>query len=203
MNINTSTDIIPTEETLYDYLLVINPDGQIAADVKKFKQQIANELGPYNSLYSPAHISLFRSEFPERFQEDFVTILEMIALKQGPFAVYTARFDHFNHGDAKRTIYVNVANPKPLNELHKKILQAFELKPHAFKPHITLARAISTPEFEKVYQQFDNQLFVRSFNCKSFRLIRRPASGGKYELVREFLFGDMEHVEGSLFNHAA
>jgi 2'-5' RNA ligase len=203
MNTNTKIEIIPTEEKLYDYLLVINPDGQVAADVEKFKQQIAHELGVNNGLQSPAHISLFRSEFPERYQDDFVAILEMIALKQGPFAVYTARFDHFNHANTKHTIYVNVANPKPLTELHKRVLQAFELKPHTFKPHITLARAISTPEFEKVYQRFDSQLFVRSFSCKSFRLMRRPASGGAYELVREFIFGDMDHMEGSLFNHAA
>ena len=191
------------EEALYDYLVVINPGSQIAGEVRKFKEQIAETLGIFTSRYSRAHISLFRSVFPEKFQDDCIYLLDEIAAKQSGFTVYTAKFDHFDHGAVKRSIYLNVANPKPIAELHKKILQLFELKPRDFKPHITLARAISTGEFEKVYPQFDNQLFVRSFVCSSFSLLRRPAAGGAYEVVREFRFRGEEPANGTLFNFAA
>lgn len=188
---------------LYDYLIVINPGSQISGEVRRFKERIAETLGIFTSRYSRAHISLFRSVFPEKFQDDFIYLLNEIAAKQSGFTVYTSKFDHFDHGAIKRTIYLNIANPRPIADLRKRILQTFELKPNDFKPHITLARAISTSEFEKVYPEFDSQLFVRSFSCRSFALLRKPAEGGAYELVKEFRFGGDEPQDGSLFNYAA
>lgn len=188
---------------MYDYLLVINPNTEISRDVKAFKQQVAGVLGMYNSRYSQAHISLFRSVFPEKYEHDFVYLLENIARKQSGFAIYTSRFDYFQHGPHKRTLYVNVANPKPLAELRKRVLQELDIKPNDFKPHITVARAISTAEFEKVYPLFENQMYVRSFNCHSFLLLRRPATGGVYERVRELVFGEEVQAAGPLFIHAA
>lgn len=199
----TQTLLTEQGSALYDYLVVINPGAQIAGEVRRFKEQIAETLGIFTSRYSRAHISLFRSVFPEKFQDDCIYLLDEIAARQSGFTVYTSKFDHFVHGAIKRTIYLNIANPKPIAELRKKILQLFELKPNDFKPHITLARAISTSEFEKVYPQFDNQLFVRSFTCSSFTLLRKPAEGGAYELVREFRFRGEESLDGTLFNFAA
>ncbi|MVT10413.1 2'-5' RNA ligase family protein [Chitinophaga tropicalis] len=200
----TNNNIAFEQETLYDYLLVVSPSTSITNDVTALKKLIAQELGIYGSRFSRAHISLFRSVFPERFQEDFVSLLDNIARKQSGFTLYTSKFDHFEHGPDKRTIYINVANPKPLEELHRKILQEFDIKPASFKPHITLARAISTPEFNQVYDHFHNQVFVRSFQCKSFMLLRKPATGGHYEPVKEFTFGDEAvQQERTLFNYAA
>jgi 2'-5' RNA ligase len=202
---HTNNNIAFEQETLYDYLLVVSPGTSITNDVTALKKLVAQELGMYGSRFSKAHISLFRSVFPARFQEDFVHLLDDIARKQSGFTLYTSKFDHFEHGPDKRTIYINVANPKPMVELHKKILQEFDIKPGTFKPHITIARAISTPEFDKVYDHFYNQVFVRSFQCKSFTLLRKPASGGNYEPVKEFVFGDEAAVQqdATLFNYAA
>jgi len=191
------------ESPLYDYLVVINPDAQLIGEVRMFKERIARELGIFTSRYSRAHISLFRSVFPEKFQDDCIYLLEEVARQQSGFTIYTSKFGHFDHGNVKRTIYVNIANPKPVVELRKRILQLFELKPNDYKPHITVARAISTTEFDKVYPQFDHQLFVRSFSCRGFALLRKPATGGAYELVREFTFGAAANQEGSLFDYAA
>jgi len=193
------------QETLYDYLLIVTPGTQINNDVKAMKKLIALELGMNGNRISEAHISLFRSEFPVKYQDDFIYLLESIAKKQSGFTLYTSRFDHFEHGNGsdKHTIYVNVANPKPMAELHKKILQEFDIKPTTYKPHITLARAISTSEFGKVYEHFNNQIFVRSFQCRSFTLLRKPAAGGSYEPVKEFVFGNEVHKEKTLFNYAA
>jgi 2'-5' RNA ligase len=200
----TNNNIALEQETLYDYLLVVNPGTNVTNDVAALKKMIAQELGMYGSRLSQAHISLFRSVFPERFQDDFVQLLDNIASKQSGFTLYTSRFDHFEHGPDKRTIYINVANPKPLAELHKRILQEFEIAPGTFKPHITIARAIATREFDKVYDHFYNQVFVRSFQCRSFMLLRKPAAGGNYEPVKEFIFGDEAVQQGkTLFNYAA
>jgi 2'-5' RNA ligase len=200
----TNNNIAFEQETLYDYMLVVSPGTNIANDVTALKKLVAQELGMYGSSFSKVHISLFRSVFPERFQEDFVRMLEEIARKQSGFTLYTSKFDHFEQGPDKRTIYINVANPKPMIELHKKILQEFDIKPGTFKPHITVARAITTPEFDRIFGHFSNQVFVRSFQCKSFMLLRKPANGGHYEPVKEFIFGDEAvHQDINLFNYAA
>ncbi|WP_295117251.1 2'-5' RNA ligase family protein [uncultured Chitinophaga sp.] len=190
------------EEALYDYLLVINPDAQTAGDVSRFKGLIANEIGSYTGLHSKAHISLFRSEFPDRYEDTFTTLLERLANELSGFTIYTSRIDYFKHGEQKRTIYVNVANPKPLEELHRRILQLFELKVNSFKPHITLARAIPTASFNQVYPHFENKLFVRSFHCQSFILLKRPVTGGVYEIAHEFVFGNQEAADGPLFHRS-
>jgi len=201
----TNNNVIPEQESLYDYLLVVNPGTHINNDVMALKRMVAQELGISNTQFSQANISLFRSVFPVRFEDDFVGLLDSIAGKQSGFTLYTSRFDHFEQQQDKRTIFINVANPKPIVELHKRILQEFDIKTTPYKPHITIARGMNTREFDQVYDRFYNQVFVRSFQCKSFTLLRKPAAGGEYEMVKEFIFGDeaMRGSEPTLFNYAA
>ncbi len=191
------------QEVLYDYMLVIHPDAQTVQDVNMFKHLIAEELGPFPGAFTQAHISLFRSAFPERYEADFIQMLEALVAGQSAFTIYTSRIDHCRHGESRHMFYVNVANPKPVEELHKKILQTFELKAHAYKPHITLARAISQQQFQQLAPYFANRMFVRSFHCHSFSLMRRPAEGSRYELVREFTFGLDQASDNTLFYHPA
>ncbi|HEY0274090.1 MAG TPA: 2'-5' RNA ligase family protein [Chitinophaga sp.] len=191
------------EDRLFDYLLVINPDTQVSEDVKGMKMQLAHALGYYNSQFFKAHISLFRSEFPERFEARFIGMLEELARRLHGFTIYTSRLERFDHGTSKHTIYVNVANPKPVAALHQKIMQLFGIGGGHFKPHITVARGINTEQLEKLSPHVHNQLFVRSFDCHSFLLLRKPAAGGYYEVVKEFTFGESEAQGNTLFNHAA
>jgi 2'-5' RNA ligase len=189
------------QEVLYDYMLVIHPDAQTVQDVSMFKHLIAEELGPFNGAFTQAHISLFRSEFPERYEADFIQMLESMVTDLSAFTVYTSRIDHCRQGEARHMLYVNVANPKPVEDLHKKILHTFELKASAYKPHITLARSINTQQFNQLAPYFSNKMFVRSFHCHSFSLLRKPAKGGRYEILREFQFGKEQSVDQSLFEH--
>lgn len=197
---NTNYEI---SEELFDYLLVVNPDALVSKDVTRIRQFVAAELNDAGMSGAPVHVALFRSAFPERFQEDFVTMLEEVARKQAGFAIYTSKMDAFRHADGNSSVFINVANPKPLIELHRSILQAFELKPQSFKPHIMLARGLHDAEVNMVMPLLAQQIFVRSFNCHCFSLLKRPAAGGKYERVKDFVFGDIEHMVGSLFNYAA
>ena len=192
-----------TSEEVFDYLLVVNPDTLVSQDVSRIRQFVASELNDVAMSGSPVHVALFRSAFPERFQEDFITMLEEVARKQAGFAIYTSKIDANRHTDGQNSVFINVANPKPLIELHRSILQAFELKPQAFKPHIMLARGLEDAAVNMLMPLLAQQIFVRSFNCHCFRLLKRPATGGKYERVRDFVFGDIEHMVGSLFYHAA
>lgn len=192
-----------TSEELFDYLLVVNPDAAVSKDVTRVRQFVATELNDVGMSGAPVHVALFRSAFPERFQEDFISMLEEVARKQAGFAVYTSKMDAFRHADGHNSVFINVANPKPLVELHRNIMQAFELKPQSFKPHIMLARGLHDAEVNMVMPLLAQQLFVRSFNCHCFSLLKRPAAGGKYERIKDFVFGDIEHMVGSLFNYAA
>lgn len=197
---NTNYEI---SEEVFDYLVVVNPDALVAKDVTRIRQFIATELGDTKMSAAPVHVALFRSAFPERFQDDFVDMLEDVARKQAGFAIYTAKMDALRHAAGHNSVFINVANPKPLIDLHRSIMQAFELKPQSFKPHIMLARGLQDAEVNMVMPLLAQQIFVRSFNCHCFSLLKRPASGGKYEKVKDFVFGDIEHMVGSLFNYAA
>ncbi|HWV69536.1 2'-5' RNA ligase family protein, partial [Chitinophaga sp.] len=144
---NTNYEI---SEEVFDYLVVVNPDALVAKDVTRIRQFIATELGDAKMSSAPVHVALFRSAFPERFQDDFVDMLEEVARKQAGFAIYTAKMDALRHADGHNSVFINVANPKPLIDLHRSIMQAFELKPQAFKPHIMLARGLQDAEVNMV-----------------------------------------------------
>ncbi|WP_349317243.1 2'-5' RNA ligase family protein [Chitinophaga sp. MM2321] len=197
---NTNYEI---SEELFDYLLVVNPDVVVTKDVTHIRQHIATVLNDAAVIATPVHVALFRSAFPERYEDDFISMLEEVARKQSGFAIYTSRLEAFRHADGRQSVCVNVANPKPLVELHRSVMQAFELKPQAFRPYMLLARGIQDADVSKVAPALAQQLFVRSFNCHCFSLLKKPAAGGKYEKVRDFVFGDIEHMAGSLFNYAA
>lgn len=197
---NTNYEI---SEEVFDYLVVVQPDALIAKDVTRIRQFVATELSDTTLSAAPVHVALFRSAFPERFQDDFIDMLEEVARKQAGFAIYTAKIDAVRHTDGHNSVFINVANPKPLIDLHRSIMQTFELKPQAFKPHIMLARGLHDAEVNTIMPLLAQQIFVRSFNCHCFSLLKRPAGGGKYERVKDFVFGDIEHMVGSLFNYAA
>ena len=79
------------QEVLFDYMLVLQPDAQTVQDVSMYKHLIAEELGPFPGAFSQAHIALFRSEFPERYEGEFVQMLEALVTDQSAFTVYTSR----------------------------------------------------------------------------------------------------------------
>jgi 2'-5' RNA ligase len=197
---NTNYEI---SEEVFDYLVVVQPDALVAKDVTRVRQFVATELNDTMMSTAPVHVALFRSAFPARFQHDFIDMLEEVARKQAGFAIYTAKIDALRHADGHNSVFINVANPKPLMDLHRSIMQTFELKPQSFKPHIMLARGLQDAEVQMIMPLLAQQIFVRSFNCHCFSLLKRPASGGKYERVKDFVFGDIEHMVGSLFNYAA
>lgn len=188
----------------YDYLVVIHPDAQVEHDVTHYKAIIAQELGAPGKAFSPVYIPLFRSSFPSKYESDFIDVLTRLSGEQGAFTVYTSRIDHVNAGSDKHNIYVNVANPRPVAALHKSILSAFELEEQGYQPHITLARGLSSDAFDRVQKQLNNRLFVRSFYCHSFLLLRKPlGSSDAYEAVHEFCFGKDDPHDGPLYYHAA
>ncbi|WP_109698843.1 2'-5' RNA ligase family protein [Chitinophaga deserti] len=191
------------QEVLHDYMLVVHPDAQTVQDVSMYKHLIAEELGSNPAAFSQAHIALFRSEFPERYEQVFVTMLEGLVADQSAFTVYTSRIDHGRHANGRHTFYVNVANPKPLEELHRKVLRAFELEPGSYRPHIALARSLQPHQFTQLAPYLSGKVFVRSFHCHSFSLLKRLAGSDRYELVREFNFGKEVPSSHPLFHRAA
>ena len=191
------------QEVLHDYMLVVHPDAQTVQDVSMYKHLIAEELGSAPGSFTQAHIALFRSEFPERYEQVFVTMLEGLVANQSAFTVYTSRIDHARQSNGRHMFYVNVANPKPLEDLHKKVLTAFELEPASYRPHIALARSLQPHQFTQLSPYLSGKVFVRSFHCHSFSLMKRAAGSDRYELVREFNFGKEVPSSNPLFHRAA
>ncbi|WP_126248852.1 2'-5' RNA ligase family protein [Chitinophaga rhizosphaerae] len=191
------------QEVLHDYMLVVHPDAQTVQDVSMYKHLIAEELGSAPGSFTQAHIALFRSEFPERYEQVFVTMLEGLVANQSAFTVYTSRIDHARQSNGRHMFYVNVANPKPLEDLHKKVLTAFELEPASYRPHIALARSLQPHQFTQLSPYLSGKVFVRSFHCHSFSLMKRAAGSDRYELVREFTFGKEVPSSNPLFHRAA
>jgi 2'-5' RNA ligase len=181
-------DVMQTD-ALYDYRLIIQPDTQTLQDVQMYQHLISEHTG-HPAVHSKTHIALFRSEFPKQYEQAFIQMVQAITLSQTPFTIYTARIDQKVLATDKHMLFVNIANPKPIIQLHQNLVQAFELKSHNYVPHLTLANGISYRTFQELAPYFMNKIFVRSFFCEELVLIRKPVNqaGASYETVSTFKF---------------
>jgi 2'-5' RNA ligase len=135
---------------LYAYLVVISPPENVKLQIAQFKQQM-NEIADIGerNLHSIGHITL-----TDKLIDDpgFAGTIAALLQRQKQFEVRISGIDFFNHGANKKTIYLKVEDPQPVINLMECV------KAKSRSPHLSLAKNISAPAFEKL------QPFIAAFN---------------------------------------
>jgi 2'-5' RNA ligase len=103
--------------------------------------------------------------------EDISGYLETVTSSVAPFEVVLNRFSNFH--PTNNVIYMEVANPKLLKDLHEKIhfgVLAFE-EPYSYIPHITIGQKMTDDELQDVYSSLRMKRFDYRFQAGQIHLL--------------------------------
>lgn len=172
--------------------IALVPPEPLKEKVRSLKEEIRRKYGAKRALRLPAHITLqppFKIESPQLpLLHD---TLRDFACCQHSFAIKLKGFGAF----PPRVIYIEVANPAPLKNLQKELLELLKRDllpdgdPREFRPHITLAtRDLPQNKFRHAWEEFRNREFYMTFKTKGIILFEH--NGKTWDISSEFKFGN-------------
>ena len=179
----------------HEYLLVLKPHEELWNKIIRIKKAFAEKYeAPMAKTLSP-HIALVSFTAWAIAEEKMLQRLQHIAMAATPIKVELSNFGSF----PSHTIYINVTTKIPIQNLVKEIKQVQRLlkttnehKPHFIgEPHISIARKLKPWQFEKGWLEYSNSQFTGRFIADSMLLLKRPLTGGRYEIIKRFEFQNL------------
>ncbi|MES2588824.1 MAG: 2'-5' RNA ligase family protein [Bacteroidota bacterium] len=184
------------QEIIYQYLFLISPDEKIISDVKNFKEDFFSRINSLNpNRYSTAHISLLEYANADLSEENIIEHAKKALIQVQSFEINLIKFGVFHHGDFMRTIILHIEKEEPI--IHVSNLLAKEFKSLKGKmrqvckkdAHLTIAKSITTAEYNKLKSHVDQLKYHAEFVCKSIQVFKKNINveDAKYEFVAELL----------------
>lgn len=182
------------------YSLVIHPPQDILDLVKSMKEQLAAEIGWYNSKNAVGHITICEFKATETAIDSIKKQISKLCAPITPVAVQLNAFDSFPNGaffiapsnDSKKEL-------KPIMKQFNKSLQIFEMK-KSDNPHLSIARRLSPENLAKA-----NHLFTTidlHFICNSVVLREFDENRKQFFAIDTFPFNNNkpeQFIQGTLF----
>jgi 2'-5' RNA ligase len=173
------THVIPEEDCLYGYLLLLAPDMKVTKDINELKRYFKSQYGCKNAARLTPHITLVKFAQLEWAQNRIIRHLNTFAQSVCPFDVELKGFKHFS-----RTFYVDVATKEPIVNLvcnlqkrYSHLLKLHQSPPYFIKnPHITVARGMTPQQLDQAVAEWEGEDYRSSFPVNEMVLIRRRLS---------------------------
>lgn len=182
------------------YSVVIHPSEEIITAVKTMKEDLASEIGWFNSKNSVAHITICEFKIEESQIDKFKQKLLKVCDTFTPFQVC---LDHFgSYPGGAFFIGPNADSKMNLKPIMKKTQDAMQLSnlTKSSDPHISIGRKL-TPENIIIA----NRLFTKiemDFLCNTIILRELDPVKKQFFVIDHFPFGSNpqpELIQGSLF----
>lgn len=190
---------------LNEYLLVLSPNEELQQRIRAVKQRFYDSYGAALAIQSKPHLTLVKFFAWNRVEERLIHRFQMIAMAQQPFKIELKDFGSY----PSHTIYINVTTKLPVQALAAELKSAQRLMkadpektPHFMSdPHFTIARKLLPWQFEKGWLEYSHRRFSAKMPVDAMLLLRRPATGGAYQVVRRFEFQHLpvDVKQGALF----
>ncbi|MFP5438901.1 MAG: 2'-5' RNA ligase family protein [Bacteroidia bacterium] len=152
---------------LYAYLVVLSPPQKIIDAITGIKRDM-NAIADITerNLHSKAHITL-----TDKLTDDagFAETVETFIGEQKEFTVTVDGWGVFDHGHSI-TIYLKVVTPEPIVHL------AQTLRSKATTPHISLAKKIPYPVYEKLLPWLQHLQYTATWPCNEVVVLRKLMS---------------------------
>ncbi|MES2862759.1 MAG: 2'-5' RNA ligase family protein [Bacteroidota bacterium] len=180
------------------YSIAIHPSPELITKIKSMKEQLATEVGWFNSKNSVAHITICEFEADERDLERVKKQLVRICDTITPVPVQLNGFGTFPNGAF--FIAPDSDSKKALQPIMKSFHNALLVKTehHSDVPHISIARKLSPENLVKASQLFTS--IEESFLCNGIVLRMLDMELKQFRVIDEFDFkGLPKEVQGSLF----
>src|SRR6185503_5689834 len=171
------------------YFLAILPPSEISRQIDSFRKKILPHVKPKEEHKKFPHVTLqhtFRRE-PE-IEKVFEEKLSVLARGIDPFSVSTNGIGHFD----KSVIYISVMPNPDLETLYGNVRE-FLLKEMQFreeetakeyKPHITLEKKLSKPEFSEHWENIKLMSLPLTFPVRSLSLMKH--NGRSWDELKRF-----------------
>lgn len=145
-----------------NFFLLLSPPTSIMEYVAHLKGLVREKLGHgYDSLHSKAHLTLL--QYYDFHNESLLYFFSERISKFKSFTVYVKDFDIFpNNG----TVYLN-AFALELDNLAKQLTN------RSFKPHITIAKNLESPDANLAWSLLRNLRYTNSFKCERITVLKR------------------------------
>ena len=190
MNISKKGQILlfPPPE-LNDYLIVISAPIEINNDVKKLNDKLHKIIASKEKGKFKAHITLFNSAWEQ--DHHLLERLKKSISDVTSFPILVNGVDIFSHGTKKKTVYLKIENPKPIQKLYEAFKSELKIKKE-FTPHLTIEKNLPIPDFEKI--QNDLSLFNHQCEwiCDRIMVLKFNKKNNSYKLVEEILLKDSQ-----------
>lgn len=182
------------------YSLVIHPPQDILFLVKSMKEQLASEVGWYNSKNSVGHITICEFKSTETAIESIKKQIIKLCDSLVPVPVYLNEFSSFLNG----AFYIAPDNDskKELKHIMKqfnKSLQVPDMK-KSDNPHLSIARRLSPENLIKASQLFTE--IELHFICDSVVLRQFDENIKQFFVIETFPFNNNPQpqlIQGTLF----
>lgn len=168
---------------LNEYFILISPPDEIKKETKKLKTKLYKIIGTTTeNQYSVAHISLFKTTWEK--DSHVLEKLRKVLSDVNRFPVAVNGVDVFSHGTKKKTVYLKVENPKPIQQLYEAFKSELKLKKE-FTPHLTIEKNLPIADFEKI--QNDLSIFNHQCEwiCDRITVLKFNKKTNSYKLVEE------------------
>lgn len=156
-----------------DYLLVISPSEEVISAVKEFKRIAKQMIGPFPSFNSKAHITV--NHYYDRnalyFDDRVITYRKMIS-RINSFDITISGFDYFQHQNTY-TLYAKVDLDPNITTTFFKFRKVFGADVRN-TPHVTIARGLSFPQLQQLWDYFKNIHFECSFYTEEIVVLKAP-----------------------------
>jgi 2'-5' RNA ligase len=171
-----------------DYLIVLTPSDSVCKRIKRIKDDCAGMIGNYDGRHSKAHISI--QQWPRKkpvWIDALLPKLERELLTLPPLVTSINGFDFFHH-EENPTIYARL-DKTPATDIWFKHLKRF-FSGGTFVPHITIARNLPAPAFQRLWPFISKQGWQEEFKIDKLTILRREMIGHDktYRVYKELPF---------------
>ncbi len=176
------------KQKLHEYFITISPDQRTSERVKLSKMAFNNLIAlSQENLWSVPHLSLFRFQAPFNSDEAVIRKMNRVLAGAGSFKVEVGGLDVLDHGNVKKTIVYKIRDAEKIKSLQSSISKEFRYRsPSKFTPHITIARNIPMPDFNRLVHSLKHFDYKGEFMCHKITVLKKVLGESKtYSLFYE------------------
>lgn len=174
-----------------EYLLIVNPEVGVWQQVMDEKASFFNEYREVSAIQAKPHITIANFLAKEEMEDTVLRWMHRIISSHKAFTVALNNYSGFPNAN---TIYLRVQDHQPFKQLAKELKVIDELvrdnglpKAHLISnPHMTIARRLNKPVYEKAMLQYSNKDFHAEFEVKELLLLKRTRQFDSCKQVNVF-----------------
>jgi 2'-5' RNA ligase len=189
-----------------EYMLVLSPHEELRNKIMQLKKEFFDAFKSPFSVWSKPYIPLITFMQYGMLEERILGRLKTVAKAYHPFKIELKDFGSL----PAHTIFINITSRQPIRKLVMEIKGFQQLmktdnenKPYfSEEPHISIARKLSTWEYEKAWPEYSVKTFTGRFLADRMLLLKRSAGEKTYQLFQELEFQNqgISASQGKLFS---